>query len=63
MTLILHGSHKIVHAYCAKFMLIVSVSFFSFHKNRDYFIVCQLFTFFHSKDIDMFQIQHINFQK
>ena len=49
-----NGSHKIAHANWGKFILMVSVSVLSCHKNRE-FILLAIY-FFHSKDIE-----HINF--
>ena len=47
-------SHKIAHAGCTKFILMVLVSFLCCHKCREILLCVSYLVFFHSKDIDLF---------
>ena len=47
-----NASHKIAHADCAKFLLMVSLPCLSCHKYREILLSVSYLFFFNSKDID-----------
>ena len=58
-----NGSHMIGHTDCAKFILMVSVSFLSCHKHRETSSCVSYLLFFYSKDIDLFTLSTLIFRK
>ena len=52
-------NHRTSHADCEKFILMLTVSFFSCHKCRKIVLCVSFLLFFHSKDIDLFTLSRL----